>query len=1054
MPAPVDNQPRGGERRQLSVMFCDLVGSTALSGRVDPEELQEIIANYHAACVKVIERFNGFVAKYLGDGLLVYFGYPIAHEDDARGAVRAALGIVEELHNRGASERDTDGSVPLQVRIGIHTGLVVVGEIGVGERREADAITGETPNLAARIQQAAEPNTVSISSATHALVHGFFLCENLGNQELKGIAEPVQIYRVVGESSAQSRLDAAGDIALTPLVGREEELRLLLRHWQEAQKGEGQVVLLSGEPGIGKSRLLRELREEVVKAGGIRIEFQCSPYHQNSSLYPCIHHLHRALALSREDSPEASLHKLETRLSEYRFPGGDTAALLASLLSLPSPGAAKSLNLSSQKQKEKTQEALLAWILEDAERQPIYCAWEDLHWADPSTLEFLTLFLRQVPSSRTLAVLTFRPEFRPPRSSDFSQITLRRLRHGESTRIVEGVTDGRSLPPEVLRQIVNKTDGVPLFVEELTRMVIGSGLLRETDSQYELTGPLPPLAIPNTLQDSLAARLDRLGGAREIAQIAATIGREFSYEVLSALEAFDEPRLQRELLELVNAELVYQRGFPPNATYVFKHALVRDAAYHSLLKSRRQQLHQRIGRMLETQFPETVATQPELVAYHYTEAGLKGEALCYWQQAGTRAAERSANTEAISHFTTAMHLLSSLPDSPARAARELNILMSLGPVLIVSKGNASPEVEQTYLRTRELCQRLSDSQQLFPVLFGLRSVYLVRGEIIRAHELSEQLVNLAQTENDSDHLIEAHLALGNTSHLQGILVPSRTQFEQALELYDPKQHRSHISLYGLDPAVFCLCKITWLLWFLGFPDQALERARELVRFAREVSHPHSLVLALLHASTIHELRHEWQLDQLLAEEAARLCVEHGVASLLGHANGFLGIAMAEQGHIEEGIARIQQALAAKRAASAVLYQPSDLRKLAQACYRAGRTADGLKAVTEGQALLNKTAERLFEAELWRLKGELLLQAKPADDHEDTEHCFLKAIGIARQQQAKSWELRATTSLARLWQQQRKIDDARSVLSDIFGWFTEGFETGDLREARELLEAFS
>jgi predicted ATPase len=530
--------------------------------------------------------------------------------------------------------------------------------------------------------------------------------------------------------------------------------------------------------------------------------------------------------------------------------------------------------------------------------------------------------------------------------------------------------------------------------------------------------------------------------------------REFSYEILSALQVFDEPALQRGLLELVNAELVYQRGFPPHAAYTFKHALVRDAAYHSLLKSRRQQLHQRIGRVLETQFPETAITQPELLAYHFTEAGLKEEALSYWQRAGTTAAERSANTEAISHFTTALQLLSSLPDSPERAARELKLQTSLGPVLIAAKGNASSEVEQTYLRARELCQRLGETDQLFPVLFGLRSVYLVRGEIIRAHELSEQLLNVAKSENDTDHLIEAHLAHGNTSHLQGMLVAGRIQFEQALKLYNPTLHRSHASLYGLDPAVFCLGKIAWLLWFLGFPDQAAEKAEELLGFAKEVNHPHSLVLALFHACIVHYFRHDWQSGEAFARSSARLCIEQGFASLLGQANAYMGRAMAEQGQPEEGIVLVQQGLAAMRAAGAVLYQPYFLSSLARSCCKAGRTADGLNALAEGQAVLEKTGEHLFEAELWRLKGELLLQAKAEGRGKEAEHCFLKAIEVACQQEAKSWELRATTSLARFWQQQGKTDEAQRMLSGIYRWFTEGFETGDLREARELLEGLS
>lgn len=582
---------------------------------------------------------------------------------------------------------------------------------------------------------------------------------------------------------------------------------------------------------------------------------------------------------------------------------------------------------------------------------------------------------------------------------------------------------------------------------------MGSGLLRETDGQYELAGPLAPLAIPNTLQDSLAARLDRLGGAREIAQIAATIGREFSYQVLSALQAFDELSLRHGLLELVNAELVYQRGFPPNATYIFKHALVRDAAYSSLLKSRRQQLHQRIGRILETQFPETVATQSELIAYHFTEAGLKEEALASWQLAGTRAAERSANTEAISHFTTALQLLSSLPDSPERATRELKLQTSLGPVLIAAKGNASQEVEHAYSRARDLCQRAGEDDQLFPVLFGLRSVHLVRGEIIRAHELSEQLLNLAKSENDIDHLIEAHLALGNTSHIQGALIPGRIQFEQALHLYDPKRHQSHAFVYGLDPELFCLSRLVWTLWFLGYPDQAEAKAEELVTRARAVAHPISLVVSLHHAAMVHHFCRKPKAAHELNTEALGLAMEQGFTNQVGQALSHCGSTLAALGHTDEGIAKMREGIAICERTGAVLFKPYFLRELAGACLKTAPN-EGLTVVAEAHAIINQTSEHHTEAELWRINGELLLKLNNHEASKEAEECLLKAIEIARQQEAKSWELRATTSLCRLWQQMSKLEEARALLANIYGWFTEGFETGDLREARELLDALS
>src|SRR5712692_4392435 len=515
-------------------------------------------------CAEQIRRFEGYLARYVGDGLLVYFGYPQAHEDDAQRAIRAGLGIVAALPALNSQLQQTVkvlGDFPLQVHIGIHTGLVVVGDMGGGGYRDPLAIVGETPNIAARVQGIAEPNTVEISEATARLVQGLFECQARGPQALKGVSTPVPVYRVLQESEAQSRFEAAVSTGLTPLVGREEELGLLQRRWAQAKDGAGQVVLLSGEPGIGKSRLVQTLKEQASIEGTTRIEFRCSPYHQNSALYPLIDHLQRLLQFAREDVPATKLEKLQHMLSHYHFPQADTVPLWAALLSLPHPEGAPPIMLSPQKQKQKTQEALVAWIVEEADKAPVYCAWEDLHWADPSTLEVLTLFLDQVPTARLLAVLTFRPDFTPPWGprSYLSHLTLSRLGRPQVEAMVGKVTGGKTLPLEVLHQIVSKTDGVPLFVEELTKMVLESGLLTVADDHYELTGPLPPLAIPSTLQDSLMARLDRLATTRDIAQLGATIGREFSYELLQAVSSLAEEALQYGLKQLVAAELVYQR---------------------------------------------------------------------------------------------------------------------------------------------------------------------------------------------------------------------------------------------------------------------------------------------------------------------------------------------------------------------------------------------------------------------------------------------------------------------------------------------------------------
>ena len=650
-PPPAAPQSADAERRQLTVMFCDLVESTALATQLDPEDLREVVRAYQETAAAVIQRFDGHIAQYLGDGLLVYFGYPQAHEDDARRAVRTGLGIVETLGALNARLAQHQG-VQLAVRIGIHTGLVVVGEMGGGSRQEQLAL-GETPNVAARLQGLAAPDTVVMSPATFRLVRGYFTCQDLGAHPLKGLAAPLQAYRILGESAAQSRLDAAGATGLTPLVGRDSEVALLLERWTQSQDGVGQVVLLRGEAGIGKSRLVEVLRERVRSAGATRIVFRCSPYHQHSALYPVIDHLQRFLQWQRDETPEAKFDALERVLRTYRLPLEDVLPLFAALLSVPVPERYPPLNLTPQRQRQKTHEALVAWLLEEAERQPVLAVWEDLHWADPSTLEVLSLLLDQVATARMLTLLTCRPEFRPPWATHVpvTQVTLNRLGRAQVEAMLPSLTGAKTLPPEVVEQVIAKTDGVPLFVEELVKMILESGLVREQAGRYVLTGPLPPLAIPSTLHDSLMARLDRLATARELVQLGAVLGREFAYDLLQAVASVDEKTLQQGLARLVEAELVYQRGLPPRSRYSFKHALIQDAAYQSLLKSTRQQYHQRIAQVLEAQFPDTALLQPELVAHHYTEAGLSAHAVRYWQQAGQRAASARRIWKPIAHLT-------------------------------------------------------------------------------------------------------------------------------------------------------------------------------------------------------------------------------------------------------------------------------------------------------------------------------------------------------------------------------------------------------------------
>jgi class 3 adenylate cyclase/predicted ATPase len=1041
------------ERRQLTVLFCDLVDSTALAGQLDPEDLREVVRAYQDTCAKVIARFDGHIAQYLGDGLLVYFGYPLAHEDDAQRAVRAGLGMVEalgQLHTRLAAER----GVQLAVRLGIHTGLVVVGEVGGGTRQEQLAL-GETPNLAARLQGIAAPNTLVVSATTFQLLGGFFACQPLGTPPLKGQAQPLAVYRVLYESMARSRLEAVGSTGWTLLVGREQEIGLLRERWAQVKEGLGQVVLLSGEAGIGKSRLVQVLTEHVAAEPQAWLTpCQCSPYYQNTALYPMIELLERvALRFEREESPPQKLRKLEGFLVQYGLPLPETVPLFAALLALPLPADYVPLTVSPEQQKQQTLHALLTIFMRIATQQPVLFVMEDLHWVDPTTLELLTLLVDQGPTSRILALWTFRPDFSPPWTgrSHVTQVTLPRLPRQQATEMTDRIARGKALPTEVVAQVVAKTDGVPLFVEELTKMVLESGLLQEREDRYELTGPLPPLAIPTTLHDSLMARLDRLATVKSLAQLGATLGREFSYELLQAVSPWDEGTLQRGLHQLVEAELLYQRGLPPLATYVFKHALIQDAAYQSLLRSTRQQQHQRIAQVLEAQFPEIVETQPALVAQHYTEAGLIEQAIPYWRRAGQQARQRSANLEAARHFTTGLELLAMLPETPARAQQELDLQIALGLVLIDTMGRGAPEVEQTYARARALCQQVGDAPQLFSTLQGLCGFYRSRGVLPTARELGEQLYQLAQREADPTHLLEAHGALGGILFYLGDYAAARTYLEQGLTLIDPTAQRALVLRSNVTTGVtWCLVHAALTLWCLGYPAQARQRSQEALALAQEQAPPYSLGLACHYAASLHHHCREALAVQAQATALLTLATAHGFPLWAGFGTCWRGWVLAMQGQGTAGLAQLHQGMTAVLATGQELGRPFCLVLLAEAAGQVGQVDEGLRLLAEALMALEESRRGDLLAEAYRLQGELLLrQALP--EAAQAEACFQRALTVARRQQAKSWELRAAMSLSRLWQHQGKRVEARDLLAPIYGWFTEGFDTTDLQEAKVLLE---
>jgi class 3 adenylate cyclase/predicted ATPase len=1049
--SPVAPHPPDAERRQLTVMFCDLVGSTPLAEQLDPEDLREVIRAYQQTCSEVIQRVDGHIAQLLGDGLLVYFGWPQAHDDDAQRAVQAGLGILEAMETLN-TRLERDKRLRLAIRVGIHTGQVVVGAMGDRGRHEQLALGG-TPNVAARIQGLAAPDTVLISAATYRLVQGYFTMAALGPQVLKGVAAPVPVYRILGASAAQSRLDVAAATGLTPLVGRESEVALLLERWEQSKAGLGQVVLLSGEGGIGKSRLVEALRERVVSEGSPRIAFRCSSYHANSALYPVIEHLQRWLAWRRDEPPAAKLDTLERALRVYHLALDEVVPLVATLLSVPLPeGCYPPLLLSPQQQRQRTLDALVAWLLAEAERQPVLTVWEDLHWADPSTLELLGLVIEQAPTARMLTLVTYRPEFRTPwaHRSHLTQLTLGRLPRPQVETMVRQLTGGKPLPAKVLAQVVAKTDGVPLFVEELVKMILESGLVREEADRYRLTGPLPPLAIPATLQDSLMARLDRLSTARAVAQLGAVLGREFAYELIRAVAPMDEATVQRGLAQLVDAELLYQRGRLPQTRYLFKHALIQETAYQSLLKSTRQQYHQRSAQVLAAQFPEIVETQPELVAQHYTEAGLGAQAIPYWQQAGQQALQRSANPEAVQHLTTGLELLAMLPETRARAQQELDLQMSLGPAVTATKGFGAPEVEQTYARARALCAQIGDTPQLFSTLWGLCSFYRSRGALPIARELGEQLFRLVQREAAQTPRLEAHDALGNTLFFLGEYAAARTHLERGIALTDPAVQRALALRHNAAPGVTCLDFAAVTLWCLGYPAEAVRRSQEALALAKVLAHPYSLAFAQHWAALLHHRRREAPAVQVQADALLTLATAQGFPLYVGHGTCWRGWTLAVQGQDEAGLAQMHQGMAAVVATGQTMSRPFHLVLLAEAAGHAGQVAEGLRLLVEALAAFEASGRGDMLAEAYRLQGTLLLrQAIP--DAAQAEACFQEALAIARRQQAKSWELRTATSLSRLWQQQGKRDEAYELLAPIYGWFTEGFDTADLQEAKALLE---
>ncbi|WP_331375078.1 adenylate/guanylate cyclase domain-containing protein [Sinorhizobium chiapasense] len=1045
-PPPLSPIHSEAERRQLTVMFCDLVGSTELSTRLDPEDLRQSIVAYRTCATEIVGRYDGFVAKYMGDGVLVYFGYPQAHEEDAERAVRAGLAVVEAVDRLDAAgER-------LAARIGIATGLVVVGDIiGAGETEER-SVVGETPNLAARLQALAEPGTIVIAEATRVLLRGQFKLESLGMRPIKGFAEAAEAFRVLNEVQSEDRFEA-GHATVLPLVDRNRELALLVDRWSLAKANKGQVVLLEGEAGIGKSRLALALRERLFREPHLLRRYFASPYHVNSALRPVITELEQEAGFERDDSSTVKLAKLQALLAKQVGEMSEAVPLLAELLGVPSTDRCPTLNLAPQQRKNLIFEVLIAQLARLAAKQPVLVVLEDAHWLDASSLELFSLFVDRIRQLSVLLVITYRPEFVPPWRSypHVTKVVLNRLDRMQAQSLVGQLTGGKPLPDGVLEYVLANTDGVPLYLEELTKTMLVSGLLEGAGDQFGLTAHIPPLAIPVTLHDSLMARLDRLGRAKTVAQIGACIGREFSYELIAALAVLDERELQRGLDQLVGTELVFRRGRPPKAIYTFKHALVRDTAYQSLLKSCRRELHRRIARVLEEQAPHVVIAQPELLAHHLTEAGQWPQAVVFWHRAGRHASERAANAEAAGHLAKGLDLLAQMPENAERLELELTLLTTLGQVLTAAKGYGHPEVEHAYKRALSLAEGVQETPRLFPVLLGLTIHHAVRSELSAARGLGERLLKLAQKISDPVLVVEASYALGITCSWLGEFASAWQHFEHGINQYDVAQHRAHLALYGQDGGPICLCRGGMALWYLGHEGRALELMDEALAMTAKLGHSFSRAYVLTWAAILHVHRRDVARAQEAAELASAFAAEHEFP--FWHTQGvFLqGWGLVERDQVTAGIERLREGLAGMRAIGSGMTEPWAMGLLAEAYGKADRFVDGHSLIDEALTIVSRTHNCWCEAELHRLKGELI-SSQSERDPAAVEACFRRALHVARMQDAKMWELRSAVSLARFWRAQGLRAQACKLLAPLLGYFPHCHGTLDLQHAQDVLES--
>jgi class 3 adenylate cyclase/predicted ATPase len=1037
-------QHREAEFRQITVMFCDLVGSTQLSEKLDPEDLQKLIDAYRRECSTAIRRYGGEVARYFGDGVMAFFGWPRAHEDDALRAVHAALEIVSGVTK-------ISGPVTLACRVGVCSGPVVVGEIVNSTASWSMDAVGETPNIAARLQTLAATNTVLISESTRRLVSAAFDLQDFGLQELKGVTEPIHVYRVLAAKNAASRFEAAHAGSLTPLVGRSSELSLLLDRWEKVKEGDGQVILLSGIPGVGKSRLLHELKSHIQREPHLLLHHQCSPYHSQSAFFPVIEQIEQAAQLTAREADADKIAKLQAYLPRSTDSSKEPLPLIANLLSIFTENHRELSELTPQQIKNRTISTLVDMLLAFSLQHPTLCIFEDAHWLDPSTLELLELIISRIDDARVLLIVSCRPEFRPTwiAHANITIHSLTRLSHTEVKTMIRDVLRGATIPQQLVDQIIEKADGVPLFIEELTSSTLSAPL--RTRGTFERTAQPALLRVPETLSDALMERLDRVAPSRRVAQIAAVIGREFSYNLLSAASRIDDEEVQSALSLLEQADIIYRVGISPFVRFAFKHVLLRDAIYDSLLRSKRQQIHADIAAILENDFPERVGNQPEILAYHYQEAGNYQLAIRCWFESGQRALAHSANVEAIANFRKALQLLNALPETPERTKQEVDIQLALGIPLIAVQGYAAAETREAFSRARTLCLRLGNIPEYFQALFGLWGHSWMSGKNDEALHMADEFLSRSRALSDPIPLMVAYRVMGSTLLTIGEFQSSANHFEEAIRLSLSKGKQPLYNLYMVEPQAASLLLLSWDLWFLGYPDQSLSRVSEALALAQDLGHPYTVAFAHYMTSVVHLLRGDAARALESAEKSFEMSQEQRFSLYVILSRISRGRAIGNLGRLGEARTELALGIDEARRNGVGFMLPMMDSWLADVHAKTGENECALSIVERILANIGDVTGRSWEAELHRQRAQILL-ALNLSKVSEAESYLKKSIEVARGQRAKSLELRAATSLAELWRTQGRLDEARALLEPICRWFVEGAETADLRRARNAQSA--